>query len=53
MPVPDGAAPGQDLDLTIAYGGIPAEGLLALANMHGERVWFSETGRTRPGTGCR
>ena len=36
------AARRRTLTYTIAYGGVPIEGLHALTNMHGERVVFSE-----------
>ena len=42
LPVPRAARPGQDLTYTIAYAGVPIEGLHVLTNIHGERVVFSE-----------
>ncbi len=42
LPVPPAARPGQDLTYTIAYAGVPIEGLHVLTNIHGERVVFSE-----------
>ncbi len=42
LPVPDNAAPGQDLVYTIGYGGTPADGLRTLTTNHGDRVMFSE-----------
>jgi aminopeptidase N len=42
LPVPPAARPGQDVTYTIAYAGVPIEGLHVLTNIHGERVVFSE-----------
>jgi aminopeptidase N len=40
--IPPGVRPGDEVTYTIAYGGVPADGLQVLTNMHGERVLFSE-----------
>lgn len=42
LTLPDGLAAGQDVTVTIAYRGIPADGLRLISNIHGERVAFSE-----------
>ena len=42
LPVPAGAAAGQDIVFTISYHGIPANGLRLLNNIHGDRTAFSE-----------
>ena len=36
-----------------AYQGVPAAGLRIGKNRYGERTFFSETGPTRPASGCR
>jgi aminopeptidase N len=41
LPV-DGVRPGEDVTFTIAYHGIPANGLRLLNNIHGDRCAFSE-----------
>ena len=38
----DGVSAGEDVTYTIAYRGIPANGLRLLNNIHGERTAFSE-----------
>jgi aminopeptidase N len=40
--LPAGAAKGHDVSLTIRYGGVPADGLRLIPNIHGERTIFSE-----------
>jgi aminopeptidase N len=40
--VPAGKRAGDEVTYTIAYSGIPAEGLRTFTNLHGERVIFSE-----------
>jgi aminopeptidase N len=40
--IPAAARAGDELTYTISYGGVPAEGLHALTNIHGDRVFFSE-----------
>lgn len=42
MTLPPGLAAGQDVTFTIAYRGIPANGLRLINNIHGERTAFSE-----------
>jgi len=42
LPLPDGATAGQDVVFTIAYHGVPANGLRLLENIHGDRTAFSE-----------
>ena len=42
LPLPAGAAPGDDVTFTIAYHGVPANGLRLITNIHGERTAFSE-----------
>jgi aminopeptidase N len=42
IPIPAKAAPGEELHATIAYGGVPREGLRLIKNIHGERSMFSE-----------
>lgn len=42
LTLPEGLAVGQDVTVTIAYRGIPADGLRLIANIHGERTAFSE-----------
>jgi aminopeptidase N len=42
LPVPAEARAGQDVSYTIAYHGVPANGLRLLDNIHGERTAFSE-----------
>ena len=42
LPVPPQVRAGDEITFTIAYGGIPADGLKVFTNMHGERVMFSE-----------
>lgn len=41
LPIAD-AAPGQDVTFTIAYHGMPADGLRLMNNIHGDRTAFSE-----------
>jgi aminopeptidase N len=40
--VPEAAAPGQDLVYTIAYSGLPADGLRTLATIYGDWSVFSD-----------
>src|SRR5258706_11276503 len=42
LPMPLGAAAGQDVSFTIAYHGVPGNGLRLLNNIHGDRTAFSE-----------
>ncbi len=42
LPVPAGMAAGTDVTFTIAYHGIPGNGLRLLNNIHGDRTAFSE-----------
>src|SRR5262245_36070761 len=42
LPLPAGAAAGQEVTFVIAYHGEPANGLRLLNNIHGERTAFSE-----------
>jgi len=42
LPVPAGATAGQDVIFTIAYHGVPGNGLRILNNIHGDRTAFSE-----------
>jgi aminopeptidase N len=42
LPLPAGATAGQDVTFTIAYHGVPANGLRLISNIHGERTAFSE-----------
>lgn len=42
LPLPAGTKVGEDVSFTIAYHGVPANGLRLLANIHGERTAFSE-----------
>jgi aminopeptidase N len=42
LPLPTGATAGQDVIFTIAYHGIPGNGLRLLNNIHGDRTAFSE-----------
>jgi aminopeptidase N len=42
LPLPAGAAAGQDLTFTITYHGAPGNGLRILNNIHGDRTAFSE-----------
>ena len=42
LPLPAGAAAGQDVIFTIAYHGAPGNGLRILNNIHGDRTAFSE-----------
>lgn len=42
LTLPAGLAAGQDVTVTIAYRGIPADGLRLINNIHGERTAFSE-----------
>jgi len=42
LTLPPGLAAGQDVTVTIAYRGIPADGLRLIDNIHGERTAFSE-----------
>src|SRR5262249_23722680 len=42
LPLPAGAAAGQDVAFTIAYHGEPRNGLRLLNNIHGDRTAFSE-----------
>jgi aminopeptidase N len=35
--------PGRELDVTVRYRGVPADGLRLIDNMHGERTIFSES----------
>ena len=39
---PPGSTAGQDVTFTIAYHGVPADGLRLLNNIHGDRTAFSE-----------
>jgi aminopeptidase N len=42
LPLPAAATAGQDVTFTIAYHGVPANGLRLLNNIHGDRTAFSE-----------
>ena len=42
LPLPAGAAAGQDVVFTITYHGTPGNGLRLLDNIHGDRTAFSE-----------
>ena len=42
LPLPAGGTAGQDVTFTIAYHGIPGNGLRLLNNIHGDRTAFSE-----------
>ena len=42
LPLPAGATAGQDVIFTIAYHGVPGNGLRLLNNIHGDRTAFSE-----------
>jgi aminopeptidase N len=42
LPLPAPAKAGEDVSFTIAYHGVPANGLRLLNNIHGERTAFSE-----------
>ena len=42
LPLPSGAAAGQDVTFTITYHGAPGNGLRILNNIHGDRTAFSE-----------
>lgn len=42
LTLPPGLAAGQDVTVTIAYRGVPADGLRLIDNIHGERTAFSE-----------
>lgn len=42
LTLPPGLAAGADVTVTIAYRGIPADGLRLINNIHGERTAFSE-----------
>ncbi len=42
LPIPQGAKTGEDVSYTIAYHGVPANGLRILNNIHGERNAFSD-----------
>lgn len=42
MTLPAPSKPGDEATFTITYGGIPAEGLRLIDNIHGERTAFSE-----------
>jgi aminopeptidase N len=42
VPLPAGSRPGDDVVYTIRYGGIPADGVRFLDNMHGDPVVFTE-----------
>jgi aminopeptidase N len=42
LPLPTSAAAGQDVEFTVAYHGVPANGLRILNNIHGDRTAFSE-----------
>ena len=42
LPLPQEIKTGQDFQYTIAYHGVPANGLRLLNNIHGERCAFSE-----------
>jgi len=42
LPLPANTAAGQDVVFTIAYHGVPANGLRLLNNIHGDRSAFSE-----------
>ena len=42
LTVPPGLAAGQDVTFTIAYRGVPVDGLRLINNIHGERTAFSE-----------
>ncbi|MEP7022096.1 MAG: hypothetical protein ABI808_15745, partial [Pseudonocardiales bacterium] len=40
LPIPLGATAGQDVTFTIAYHGVPGNGLRLLNNIHGDRTAF-------------
>src|SRR5262245_31674263 len=40
LPLPAGATAGQDVTFTIAYHGVPGDGLRLLNNIHGDRMAF-------------
>jgi aminopeptidase N len=42
IPLPASASPGQELQATVTYSGVPREGLRLMRNIHGERTLFSE-----------
>jgi len=42
LPLPGGVAVGDDVVFTIAYHGVPRDGLRLLNNIHGDRTAFSE-----------
>ena len=42
LPLPAAATAGQDVTFTIAYHGVPGNGLRLLNNIHGDRTAFSE-----------
>lgn len=42
IPLAAPAKPGEEVQVTVSYGGIPAEGLRLIRNIHGERTVFSE-----------
>jgi aminopeptidase N len=42
LPVPADARAGHDVSFTIAYHGVPANGLRLIDNIHGDRTAFSE-----------
>lgn len=47
LTLPAGLSAGQDVTFTIAYHGIPANGLRLVDNIHGERTAFSENWHNR------
>jgi aminopeptidase N len=42
IPLPSTVKAGDELQATVTYSGIPAEGLRLIRNIHGERTMFSE-----------
>lgn len=42
IPLPADRSPGAEVTVSVHYGGVPAEGLRMLDNVHGERTMFSE-----------
>jgi aminopeptidase N len=42
IPLPADLGPGRELTVSVRYGGVPAEGLRFVTNVHGERTVFSE-----------
>jgi aminopeptidase N len=42
IPLPAGVRRGDEVQADVSYGGIPADGLRLIQNIHGERTMFSE-----------